>query len=192
MDLLSVITGSFLLVFLAEFGDKSQLVCMTLATRYRSALVMLGAVLAFSVLNLLAVTVGVLVAAWLPQSVVLLVVALLFFWFGWQSLQMEDEEQADEAIAAGRSVLVSVFVLIFLAELGDKTQLAVTGMAGVKAAVPVWLGATLALVVTTAIGVLAGQLLMRYISFVWLHRFSAVLFILFGLYASFGFISQVT
>ncbi len=54
---------TFLLVGLAEFGDKSQLVCMTLAARHRGLPVLVGAIAAFAVLNLLAVLFGAAVAA---------------------------------------------------------------------------------------------------------------------------------
>ena len=57
---------TFLLIALAEFGDKSQLVCMTLAARHRGLPVVLGAIAAFAVLNLLAVVFGAAIAAWLP------------------------------------------------------------------------------------------------------------------------------
>ncbi|MEH6578911.1 MAG: TMEM165/GDT1 family protein [Amphritea sp.] len=62
----SAVLTAFLLVFLAEFGDKSQLVCMTLAARHKSLPVLLGAVFSFALLNLIAVTLGATAAAWLP------------------------------------------------------------------------------------------------------------------------------
>ncbi|MBQ0784957.1 MAG: TMEM165/GDT1 family protein [Amphritea sp.] len=183
MDQLGSLVGAFLLVFLAEFGDKSQLVCMTLAARYRAFPVLLGAVAAFAVLNLLAVAVGSVAATWFPREVVLSVVALLFLWFGVQSfLTQEDDEEESETLSL-KSVFLSALVMIFLAELGDKTQLAVMGLASAEPPVPVWLGATLALAMTSAIGVIAGRALMRYISIIWLHRVSGLLFIAFGVYA---------
>ena len=63
---LSSAGATYLLIALAEFGDKSQLVCMTLAARHRGMPVVVGAVAAFAVLNLLAVLFGAAVAAWLP------------------------------------------------------------------------------------------------------------------------------
>ena len=79
---LSLTGTSFLLIALAEFGDKSQLVCMTLASRHRGLPVALGAIAAFAVLNLLAVMFGAAVSAWLPAWVVTLAVGLLFAVFG--------------------------------------------------------------------------------------------------------------
>ncbi|MBU2965214.1 TMEM165/GDT1 family protein [Amphritea sp. 2_MG-2023] len=184
MDQLGSFAGAFLLVFLAEFGDKSQLVCMTLATRYRPLPVIFAAVVAFSVLNVLAVVVGSVAATWLPRSVVLTVVAVLFLWFGLQSFRAEEDEESGALGLSGKSVFLSALMMLFLAELGDKTQLAVMGLASTESPMAVWLGATLALIATSVIGVIAGRALMRYVSVVWLHRVSGVLFILFGIYAA--------
>ena len=73
---------SFVLIVAAEMGDKSQLVCMTLAARHRPIPVALGAILAFAVLNTLAVVFGLQIANWLPPYLLSSVVALLFFGFG--------------------------------------------------------------------------------------------------------------
>ena len=184
MEQLGSVIGAFSLVFLAEFGDKSQLVCMTLAARYRALPVLLGAVTAFSVLNLLAVAVGSVAATWFPREIVLGVVALLFFWFGIQSFMAEDDEESGVEGLSLKSVFLSALVMIFLAELGDKTQLAVMGLAGAEPPVPVWIGATLALFMTSAVGVIAGRAFLRYVSIVWLHRMAGLLFIVFGVYAA--------
>ncbi|WP_370280117.1 TMEM165/GDT1 family protein [Pontibacterium sp.] len=185
MELLAPLIKSFLLVFIAEFGDKSQLVCMTLAARYRSAVVLIGAVLAFAALNLLGVTVGVLVAQWVPDWIVLVIVMLLFLLFGIQALRSADEDENDGDSKVGKHLLVSVFLLIFLAEFGDKTQLAVAGLASVESAVGVWLGSTLALIGTTLLGVLAGRTLLQRLSVAWVQRGSGVIFILFALLAGY-------
>lgn len=185
MELLAPLIKSFILVFIAEFGDKSQLVCMTLAARYRPAVVLIGAVLAFAALNLLGVTVGVLVAQWVPDWIVLAIVALLFLLFGLQALRSADEEDEDGDSKVGKHLLASVFLLIFLAEFGDKTQLAVAGLASVESAVGVWLGSTLALIGTTLLGVLAGRTLLQRLSVVWVQKGSGVVFILFALLAGY-------
>ncbi|MFO1371196.1 MAG: TMEM165/GDT1 family protein [Candidatus Competibacteraceae bacterium] len=171
------------LVTLAELGDKTQLVCMTLAARHPAPPVLLGAVLAFAVLNLLAVAFGGAVAAWLPEWVTAAVVALLFAAFGLHALWNADAEAIDVHERDGRSLLLSTFVLIFLAELGDKTQLAVAGLAGTHAVAPVWVGGTLALTLTSALGVLAGQTLLRRLPLHLLHRLSGGLFLVLAVLA---------
>src|SRR5512145_2656687 len=113
---------TFLLIALAEFGDKSQLVCMTLAARHRGLPVILGAVAAFAFLNALAVLFGAAVAAWLPEWVVTVAVAVLFTIFGVSALRYRDEdEDEDVEEKPGHGVFATTFLLIFLAEFGDKT-----------------------------------------------------------------------
>jgi len=175
---LSALLNSFLLVLGAEFGDKSQLVCMALAARYRAAPIVFGAVSAFALLNLLAVTVGAAAAAWLPQWLVLAVVMALFALFGVLALRGEDDEDDDEGEAkVGRYLIASIFGLIFMAELGDKTQLAMVGLAGVNDALLVWIGGTLALAVTTVSGVWAGRVLLARLPMALIHRAGGVLFL---------------
>jgi putative Ca2+/H+ antiporter (TMEM165/GDT1 family) len=82
------------------------------------------------------------------------------------------------------SVSLSTFSLIALAEIGDKTQIAVAGLAGTMALLPVWLGASAALVMVSAAGVLVGRTLLQRLPLVWLHRISGGVFLLFALLAA--------
>ncbi|WP_415900201.1 TMEM165/GDT1 family protein [Neptuniibacter sp. QD48_11] len=182
MDLIEPFLKVLLLIFLAEFGDKSQLVCMTLSARYKPVPVLIGAVAAFSVLNLLAVLFGATISAYLPQTAIFALVGTLFLVFGIQSLRVEDDEEEGEP-NIGRHLLLSVFVLIFLAELGDKTQLSIAGLSAVENAWIVWLAGTSALLVTTLLGVWLGQFLLQRLSIIWIHRAASVLFIGFALVA---------
>jgi len=87
---------SFALIAAAEIGDKSQLVCMTLASRHRAFPVILGAISAFAMLNTLAVIFGVAIASWLPDYIVAGTVALLFAAFGIHALRMQEDEDDEE------------------------------------------------------------------------------------------------
>lgn len=184
-EFFGVASATLGLVALAELGDKTQVVCMTLAARHRAFPVLSGAVLAFMVLNLLAVVFGAAVAAWLPTWLVASVVAVLFAVFGLHALREANAETVEVQERSGRGVLLSTFVLIFLAELGDKTQLAVAGLASanLNAMLPVWVGGTLALALTSALGVLAGQTLLRRLPMKLLHRVSGALFLLLAVLA---------
>jgi putative Ca2+/H+ antiporter (TMEM165/GDT1 family) len=176
-----VLASSFSLIGLAEIGDKSQLVCMALAARYRAWPVLLGAIGAFALLNLAAVVFGAAVAHWLPERVVAAVVAVLFILFGIHALRSGvDEEDESVAEKGSHSIFVSTFLLIGLAELGDKTQIAVAGLGGTANPTAVWLGATLALAATSGLGVWAGRTILQRIPIVLLHRLSGALFLLFG------------
>ncbi|MDO6592947.1 TMEM165/GDT1 family protein [Neptuniibacter sp. 1_MG-2023] len=169
----------FLLVFLAEFGDKSQLVCMTLSARYRAAPVLIGSVLAFSVLNALAAIFGAALSIYVPQTLIFFVVGVLFFVFAIQSFK-NDEEESEESIKIGKHLISSVFILIFLAELGDKTQLAIAGLAAVEQAWIVWVAGTVALMLTTLLGVWFGRVLLKRLPIALIHRGAGVLFMLFA------------
>lgn len=185
LELLSVSGASFLLILLAEFGDKSQLVCMSLAARHRPWPVLLGATTAFAILNLLAVLFGAVVSSWIPDFWLALLVAALFGFFGLQSLLMKEDDldQKDAAPRSSQSLFITALMLIFVAEFGDKTQLAVAGLASTYHGLPVWLGATLALLATTALGIIVGQRLLKRLPLSLIHRVSGVLFLLLSLLA---------
>ncbi len=180
---LSSAGATFLLIALAEFGDKSQLVCMTLAARHRGLPVVLGAVTAFAILNLLAVLFGAAVAAWLPEWVVTAAVAVLFAWFGIAALRFEEDEDEEIEEKPGHGVFATTFLMIFLAEFGDKTQIAVAGMGSTAEPTATWAGATLALATTSVLGVYAGRKLLNRLPLTWIHRISGVFFLLLALLA---------
>jgi len=167
------------MIALAEIGDKSQLVIMTLAARHRALPVALGAIVAFALLNLLAVLFGAALASWLPEWLIAGTVAILFAIFGIQSLRQpgaQDETGIPEK--STRSVLLSSFMLIFVAEFGDKTQIAVAGLASTASVTAVWAGATLALVCTSLLGAYAGARWLRRLPVNLLHRVSGILFLI--------------
>jgi putative Ca2+/H+ antiporter (TMEM165/GDT1 family) len=181
----SVIASAFVLLFLAELGDKTQLMTMTLAHRYPVKPVIAGVLTAFFLLNLLAVLVGAALYRYLPQQLVLLVAAILFIYFAWQSwCEAASTEAEEENITSQRNAFTSSFILIFIAELGDKTQLALIALvAGTGSLWSVFVGGTLALWSVSVIGVVVGSTLLRKFPRHWMHRVAALLFALFGLLA---------
>jgi putative Ca2+/H+ antiporter (TMEM165/GDT1 family) len=181
---LTAAATTFGLIFLAEIGDKSQLVCMALAARHRHRPVLAGAVAAFVVLNVLAVVFGAGLAHWVPERVLAAAVAILFALFGIHSLRAKEEDASEDVRErSGNGIFVTTFLMLFLAEMGDKTQLAVAGMAGTLPAVPVWVGATLALGTTSALGILVGRKLLRRIPLHRLHQASGVFFLVLAAFA---------
>lgn len=177
-------TTTFALIAAAEIGDKSQLVCMTLAARHRALPVLLGAVMAFALLNLAAVLFGAALVHWVPRPVVAGAVALLFLGFGLKSVLAQDEAE-DETVEEkpGHGIFVTTFSMILFAEFGDKTQLAVAGLGTSVVPSAVWVGATVALSATSVLGIWAGRTVLQKIPLVWLHRFSGVLFLGLAVYA---------
>jgi putative Ca2+/H+ antiporter (TMEM165/GDT1 family) len=180
---------SYLLIFAAEIGDKSQLVCMALAVRYRAVPVALGAITAFLLLNTLAVVFGAAIASWTPQLVISMVVSLMFLVFGIQALRTVDEEVLDDEdvkVKSQHHIFFSTVVLIILAELGDKTQLAVVALSTQGLPLSVWIGSSLALATTSLMAVWAGRTILQRIPIVLLHRFSGILFILLSFVAAYS------
>jgi len=168
---------TFALIFMAEMGDKSQLVCMTLASRCSGRAVLAGAVAAFILLNAAAVSAGAALYAVLPPFLLQLVVALLFAFFAFNTFRSHPEQMQERIEARGsRGVFAAAFMLTVVSELGDKTQIAVAGLGGTLHPAGVWLGATLALTVTTLVGVVAGKSVLKRVPINVLHRLSGVLF----------------
>ncbi|HRE86552.1 MAG TPA: TMEM165/GDT1 family protein [Accumulibacter sp.] len=185
VELSATTATSFVLIAAAEIGDKSQLVCMTLASRHRPAPVMLGALAAFALLNTLAVVFGVAIANWLPPYVVGAIVAILFALFGVHALRAKDDaddEQVEEK--SGQGIFFTTFVLLTVAEFGDKTQLAVVALSSTQVPAAVWLGATAALAATSALGIVAGRTLLQRIPIALLHRISGAFFLILALVAA--------
>ena len=175
---------ALVLIFLAELGDKTQLVCMTLAAKHRPWPVIIGAVLSFILLNVLAVAFGASLSKWLPENLLVGIVAVLFAVFGIQFLRDsgDDEEEETETLenggkSVGRSVILTTFMLIFVAELGDKTQIAVAGLAAGAPPIPVWVGSTLALSLSSVLGVVVGRTLLTRIPMKTLNRVSGLFFL---------------
>jgi Ca2+/H+ antiporter, TMEM165/GDT1 family len=185
-DFLAASGTSFLLIFVAEIGDKSQLVCMVLAAKHRAFPVMIGSGLAFALLNTLAVLFGLAMANWMPEVAVYGIVALLFFLFGIQAMRVvEERSQVCKAAPSSRSIFLATFLLIFVAEFGDKTQLAVVGLSSTSIPFAVWTGATIALITTSALGIWAGCTVLQRIPIILLHRISGVFFIVLALFAAY-------
>lgn len=180
---LSIIASTFALLFLAEMGDKTQLMAMTLAHRYRAGPVIAGAFAAFALLNLLAVTVGEALFRYVPQRVILLIAGALFLVFAWRAWRDARTDDADDegACANGRNAFLVSFTLLFVAELGDKTQLAMVAMAaGTGDLLSVFVGGTLALWAVSLLGVVLGRTVLRRVPRAWMHRAAALLFLAFG------------
>ena len=179
-----VAASAFALLFVAEMGDKTQLTAMTLATRYRALPVAIGVCSAFLVLNVLAVLVGQVLFRYVPKQAVLLAAGMLFLVFAWKSWQASDEDEEASGPADARSAVITSFLMIFMAELGDKTQLALIALAASSGAVwSVFAGATLALWAVSLIGIFVGATLLKNVPKALMHRAAALLFAGFGLLA---------
>src|SRR4029079_11893864 len=134
-------------IFVAELGDKSQLMAMTFATRYRVRQVLLGISLATAVVHLASVGIGRLVGNQFADSqwIINLIAGIAFLIFAAWTLR-GDELSVNEATKAVRSrgaAVLAVGIAFFLAELGDKTMLATITLATTEGWLGTWIGSTI-------------------------------------------------
>lgn len=184
----AVFVSTFALLFIAELGDKTQLMAMTLAHRYRAAPVLAGCFAAFALLNALAVGLGGTLASLVPRGPLLGAAGLLFLAFAWRAWRDGAAAEAPEPGPLRRfGAVVTSFLLIVVAELGDKTQLALVAVAARgEALVAVFAGGTAALWAVALLAVLLGRALLTRVPAQWVHRAAALLFAAFGLLALVG------
>ena len=146
------------IVFLAELGDKTQLVALGFGARHRLGPVLAGIALAYAATNLLSVVVGGLLGAALPTRALGLGGGVLFVGFALWSLRGDDDEDDEDDVTPGQGrVVVSVALAMFVAELGDKTMLATATLAAQGNPVLVWIGATIGIILSGSVGVLVGR-----------------------------------
>ncbi len=178
----AVLMTTFGIIFLAELGDKTQLTAMALAVRYPWKSVFVGIAAAFALLNLGAVLVGKILFAVLPLFWIKLVSGGLFLFFGVATLRGgEDDDDGEGKRASARGPVATSFVMILLAELGDKTQIVTTSLAAqYDSPLAVFSGSTLALWLVSLIGIFLGRQLVRFVSLSTIHKAAGVLFLVFG------------
>ncbi|MCM6776906.1 TMEM165/GDT1 family protein [Nocardia sp. CDC159] len=158
--MIATILLSFGVLFVAELGDKSQLMALTFALRYRWWIVLSGIAVASVAVNLIAVAVGHFLGAALPTNLIALLTALILLGVGVWTLREtrtpESEEQPRPVPAphSGRALFVVISAFL-LAELGDRTMFATIALASQHGWLAVWLGSVAGMVAAggLAIGV---------------------------------------
>ncbi|EEG76210.1 protein of unknown function UPF0016 [Dethiobacter alkaliphilus AHT 1] len=171
---------TFLAILLAELGDKSQLVTLTLSTRFPPRQVVAGALGALAALTALAAALGDFMADLLPETTILIASALFFFAVGtWMVFRQETPDGEVEEPRHG--VATQTFAMIFLAELGDKTQLTVIALtAAYGTPIPVFLGAMAAQFVNHGAAAYLGSRYLTRLPGRTIKIVSAALFFFFG------------
>ncbi len=171
--------ASFLLVVLAEMGDKTQLLAMAFAVRYPWPTVLAGVFAATVVNHLLAVEAGNYLTRVVPLQYIQVAAAASFIVFGLWTLR--GDELAGEADTVRRSPFWTVAIAFFFAEMGDKTQLATLALAArYQTVVPVWLGTTAGMMVADGLGIIVGVVMGRRIPERLVKWGAALIFIAFG------------
>ena len=175
----------FFTEFIAEMGDKTQLMLIALTSKYKLRDIILGTAVAILVLNGLAVLAGGLVSEFIPDWLIKTIAALAFLYFAASTIAGDDD---DEEEGSGKSKIkfapLAVFCTFFIAELGDKTQLtAITFGAneGMSAAL-VWIGCSLGLFAADILGMLVGYLLKSKTPDGLLNTLAFAIFSIFGVF----------
>ena len=185
---------AFATIAVAELADKTQLVTISQACRYPAAPVLAGSATALIVVTAVGVAGGTVLYLLLPPYALSIIAGVLFILFGafmvwrWHKGRQADPEcEADvedgepECETGNLRIFASTFGLVALAELGDKTQLAVIALTGEYGSpLAVFVGASLALVLISAVGVLAGRVVARRVSLAHIELVAAALFIVLG------------
>ncbi len=207
-----IFLGAFTMVFLAEMGDKSQLLAMTLATRYTIKQVLLGVILATFFNNGIAVLLGYYMRYTLDMQAVQVAAAISFIGFGvWRLLEKDEAIENNPGDSTGKSKeelsctlsdntkdnssyrqttvrrkwwksLLTVTVLLFISEIGDKTQLAtVAYVVQYNAPWKTLLGVIAGMATADALGIFAGAYLSRLLTPKTIKYASSGIFILIGI-----------
>ncbi|ONM49190.1 TMEM165/GDT1 family protein [Nocardia donostiensis] len=189
------------IVFLAELGDKSQLMALTFALRYRWWVVLGGIATATAAVHVISVAVGYFLGTALPTRAIAVVAALVFLAVGLWTLREhassepeDDPEEPFEAPVAGGSLLrrtaaAPFFVVLsafLLAELGDRTMFATAALATDNHWAGVWLGSTIGMVAADALAIAIGILIGKHLPEHAIGIGSALLFLFFGALTGIG------
>ena len=184
---------SFGVIFVAELGDKSQLMAMAFATRYKPAPVLIGITIATALVHLVSVAIGYGLGASLPTGWISLAAGIAFLGFGAWTLRGDHltEEEKQRAARSGRSAVLTVGAVFFLAELGDKTMLATITLATQYGWFGTWIGSTIGMVVADALAILVGRMLGKRLPEKTIKYAAAALFAIAGIWLIVDAIGQI-
>jgi putative Ca2+/H+ antiporter (TMEM165/GDT1 family) len=188
-DFVAALAVAFGVVFVAELGDKTQLLALDFGARFSLRAVAIGLALGYGLANIVATIVGGVLGAALPDRPIQILGGVVFLGFALLAVRRatsdspgdEDETHAESVHGTTTvSVIASIAGLIAVAEMGDKTQIATATLASQSSPVGVWIGATLGAASSGMVGAIAGNMIGHRISPRALQFASAALFTLFG------------
>jgi Ca2+/H+ antiporter, TMEM165/GDT1 family len=184
--MLTAILISLAVVFVAELGDKSQLITMTYALRHRWWVVLSGVAIAATLVHGLSVAIGHFLGLTLPERPIAFAGAIAFLLFAvWTWREGRSSADDDVQVSEPRFVVFAIVSSFVLAELGDKTMLATVTLASDHNWAGVWIGATVGMVLADGVAIAAGALLHKRLPAGFLHSLASVLFLVFGLWLLF-------
>lgn len=147
-------------IFVAELGDKSQLMALAFATRFKTGPVLIGITVATAIVHAASVFAGAAVGAAIPARTVTVLAAVSFVVFGLWTLRgdkLTDDDQARATAPSTRHAVVTVGVAFFLAELGDKTMFTTAALATERSLFSTWAGSTVGMVAADALAIIIGR-----------------------------------
>ncbi|MDR1515143.1 MAG: TMEM165/GDT1 family protein [Synergistaceae bacterium] len=189
---LTAFVFAFGAVVLAEMGDKTQLLAMAFATKFKASKVMMGVFIATILNHALAVAVGHFITRF--ESINLIIQAfasLSFIFFGLWTIR-GDKLEGEENRTTRFGAVITVAVAFFIAEMGDKTQLATIALATKFPASPIAIltGTTIGMLAADGFGIVVGHVLKKKIPEQKIKMFSAGIFIFFGLLGTYEVITN--
>ena len=173
--------ASLIFVVLAEMGDKTQLLAMAFASRYKASTVLWGVFVATALNHMLAVAVGNYLAVFIPISAIQIAAAVSFIMFGLWTIRGDQLEDEDKRFSF--SPFWTVAIAFFIAEMGDKTQLATVALAAkYQSPFAVWSGTNVGMLIADAIGIVVGIVMHKHIPDKAVKWGATLVFICFGIY----------
>lgn len=170
---------AFLLIFIAEMGDKTQIIAMTFATQYKIKEVLAGVFIGVFINHGLAIVLGQYLSKLVPMDSIQLVAGIMFVIFGLLALKEEELEKKGNKKAFGP--IATVALAFFIGELGDKTQLtAMTLSAGGNHPFFILCGTTLGMLGTSGLGIFVGSKIGEKMPDISIKIISSIVFIFFG------------
>jgi len=182
---------SLFLIFVAEMGDKSQLIALTLATRFKASVVLLGVLVATLLVKAFSVVLGSFTGRLLPPGWLQFLCGLAFLAFAAWTLRGDTAMAGNGHLNRLKSPFFIVSITFFLAEFGDKTMLATVTLATQYSFLQVWLGSTLGFVLADTLAILVGMNLGRHLPERALRIGAAVIFFAVGIYFAFQGLAQL-
>lgn len=177
---MTALIKALLLVVVAEMGDKTQLLAMAMAGKYKAKQVLAGVLLATILNHGLAVAVGNYLGSAIPINKIKIVAAISFLVFGLWTLRGDKmDEEGGKSSKFGP--IITVAIAFFIAEMGDKTQLMTIAISAESHA-PIFtlMGTTIGMMIADGIGIIGGAWMCRHIPEIYIKWAAGIIFMLFG------------
>jgi len=178
--MLGELIKAFFLVFVAEMGDKTQIIAMTFATQYTVAEVLLGVLIGVVLNHGIAIALGSYLSEIIPMNLIQIIAGAIFVVFGILSLR-EGKEDDEKENKKKYGPIATVAVAFFVGELGDKTQLTAMTLA-TEGRYPIFIlmGTTLGMLATSGLGIFVGSKIGEKVPDILIKIISSFVFLFFG------------